>query len=270
MIAAMIDGVWLRAALSGWREADSESARALLTAFVDGRLAVRCTAAGEAALAGATRFAGDTTPAGDHFASINPATGEVLGYVSVAGAAQINAAVRRRQAGSKGLGLHDRCRARPRTAPRRGYPASAQCASSPSLKPATPASPFKKRSVVDVASGADCFEYFAGLAQSLERRAYGSGAAGLRLHAARAAGRRRRHRRLELSAANRLLESGAGAGLRQRHDFQARRTHALHGGEAGGNSRGSRIAAGRLSSRARVRRDRPAADSPSARFARSP
>ncbi|HSZ09615.1 MAG TPA: transcriptional regulator BetI, partial [Steroidobacteraceae bacterium] len=38
MIAAMIDGVWLRAALSGWREADSESARALLTAFVDGRL----------------------------------------------------------------------------------------------------------------------------------------------------------------------------------------------------------------------------------------
>jgi len=36
MIAAMIDGVWLRAALSGWREADSESARALLTAFVDG------------------------------------------------------------------------------------------------------------------------------------------------------------------------------------------------------------------------------------------
>jgi betaine-aldehyde dehydrogenase len=38
MIAAMIDGVWLRAALSGWHEADSESARALLTAFVDGRL----------------------------------------------------------------------------------------------------------------------------------------------------------------------------------------------------------------------------------------
>src|SRR5208337_4954591 len=38
MIAAMIDGVWLRAALSGWREADSESAGALLTEFVDGRL----------------------------------------------------------------------------------------------------------------------------------------------------------------------------------------------------------------------------------------
>src|SRR5215468_9976169 len=38
MIAAMIDGVYLRAALSEWREADSASARALLTAFVDARL----------------------------------------------------------------------------------------------------------------------------------------------------------------------------------------------------------------------------------------
>jgi betaine-aldehyde dehydrogenase len=38
MIAAMIDGIWLRAALSGWQEADSESARATLTAFVDGHL----------------------------------------------------------------------------------------------------------------------------------------------------------------------------------------------------------------------------------------
>src|SRR5271154_4243788 len=38
MIAAMIDGVWLRAALSGWREADSATARALLTEFVDRRL----------------------------------------------------------------------------------------------------------------------------------------------------------------------------------------------------------------------------------------
>ena len=38
MIAAMIDGIWLRAALSNWQEADSEAARALLTEFIDGRL----------------------------------------------------------------------------------------------------------------------------------------------------------------------------------------------------------------------------------------
>src|SRR6202521_2446041 len=47
MIAAMIDGVWLRAALSGWQEADSESARALLTAFVDGRLSQAAPAAND-------------------------------------------------------------------------------------------------------------------------------------------------------------------------------------------------------------------------------
>ena len=35
MIAAMIDGVWLRAALSNWTEADSEGARALLATFLD-------------------------------------------------------------------------------------------------------------------------------------------------------------------------------------------------------------------------------------------
>jgi betaine-aldehyde dehydrogenase len=38
MIAALIDGVWLRAALSGWREADSATARAMLADFVAHRL----------------------------------------------------------------------------------------------------------------------------------------------------------------------------------------------------------------------------------------
>jgi betaine-aldehyde dehydrogenase len=41
MVAAMIDGVWLRAALSGWAEADSAAARALVTEFIDGRLSAR-------------------------------------------------------------------------------------------------------------------------------------------------------------------------------------------------------------------------------------
>src|SRR5260370_24813992 len=55
MIAAMIDGVWLRAALSGWREADSESARALLTAFVDGRLSPAAPAAEDTGAAARAR-----------------------------------------------------------------------------------------------------------------------------------------------------------------------------------------------------------------------
>jgi len=55
MIAAMIDGVWLRAALSEWQEADSESARALLTAFVEGRLK-------ELSQAAAPRATGESVP----------------------------------------------------------------------------------------------------------------------------------------------------------------------------------------------------------------
>jgi betaine-aldehyde dehydrogenase len=38
MVAAMIDGVWLRAALSDWRESDCVAAQALLTDFIDRRL----------------------------------------------------------------------------------------------------------------------------------------------------------------------------------------------------------------------------------------
>ena len=84
MIAAMIDGVWLRAALSGWREADSESARALLTAFVDGRLSA-ADPTPASAIAGAAGERPSAPAAGERFASINPATGEVLGYVTAAG-----------------------------------------------------------------------------------------------------------------------------------------------------------------------------------------
>src|SRR5450759_3785247 len=73
MIAAMIDGVWLRAALSEWREADSESARALLSEFVDGRLKDR----GGAANAADTHEPAAAPAAGARFASINPATGEI-------------------------------------------------------------------------------------------------------------------------------------------------------------------------------------------------
>lgn len=46
MIAAMIDGIWLRAALSQWNEADSAAARALVGEFIDARLATRDPLAG--------------------------------------------------------------------------------------------------------------------------------------------------------------------------------------------------------------------------------
>src|SRR4029434_727080 len=72
MIAAMIDGVWLRAALSEWREADSEAARALLTTFVDGRLQ---DAKGARAWPEGDARSGPVVTRDDSFRTINPATG---------------------------------------------------------------------------------------------------------------------------------------------------------------------------------------------------
>jgi betaine-aldehyde dehydrogenase len=156
MIAAMIDGVWLRAALSGWREADSESARALLTEFVDGRLKQAAPTANT-----------EGAPARDgKFASINPATGEVLGHVTAAGSALVNAAVRAAQkcqpawAGMTGT---ERARVLRRAADilRLRNQELAE------LETRDTGKPIQETRVVDVASGADCFEYFAGLVQSL-------------------------------------------------------------------------------------------------------
>jgi betaine-aldehyde dehydrogenase len=176
MIAAMIDGVWLRAALSGWREADSESARALLTAFVDGRLS---DAAAAADGGGASAQAPRCPAAGERFASINPATGEVLGHVTAAGTAQVNAAVRAAQKAQAGWGIltgTERARVLRRAADilrSRNHELA-------ELETRDTGKPIQETRVVDVASGADCFEYFAGLAQSLsgEHIDLGTGAFG--------------------------------------------------------------------------------------------
>ena len=158
MIAAMIDGVWLRAALSGWREADSESARAMLTAFVDGRLE---QAAGAPAR---TRAAGPA--AGEKFASINPATGEVLGYVTAAGSEQVNAAVRTAQKAQAGWGAMTGTE-RARVLRRAADILRSRNQELAELETRDTGKPIQETRVVDVASGADCFEYFAGLVQSL-------------------------------------------------------------------------------------------------------
>ena len=157
MIASMIDGVWLRAALSGWREADSESARALLTAFVDGRL--KNAVPGPAAR-------GSAVTAGERFASINPATGEVLGYVTAAGAAQVDAAVRAAQRAQADWGARTGTE-RSRVLRRAADILRSRNAELAELETRDTGKPIQETRVVDVASGADCFEYFAGLVQSL-------------------------------------------------------------------------------------------------------
>ena len=170
MIAAMIDGVWLRAALSGWREADSESARRMLTEFVDGRLrhaAAADAAAADAAAADAAAEGRDAPRrAGERFASVNPATGDVLGYVRVAGAVDVDVAVRaavRAQVAWCATGGAERARVLRRAAQllRERNRELAE------LETRDTGKPIAETSVVDVISGAECLEYFAALAQSL-------------------------------------------------------------------------------------------------------
>jgi betaine-aldehyde dehydrogenase len=170
MIAAMIDGVWLRAALSGWREADSESARALLTAFVDGRLGQTAATPNADVDIAAAAFAAGTISAppaaGAQFASINPATGQILGFVTSAGAPQINAAVlaaKRAQPGWAAMSGAERGRILHRAA----QILRSRNQELAELETRDTGKPIQETSVVDVASGADCFEYFAGVAQSL-------------------------------------------------------------------------------------------------------
>jgi betaine-aldehyde dehydrogenase len=173
MIAAMIDGVWLRAALSGWREADSESARALLTAFVDGRLSQAAALSQSApasidteGLPGFAKPRSSGPHAGERFASINPATGKVIGFVTADGPAQVDAAVIAAKKGQliwAAMTGAERARVLRRTADilRSRNRELAE------LETCDTGKPIQETLVVDVASGADCLEYFAGLAQSL-------------------------------------------------------------------------------------------------------
>jgi betaine-aldehyde dehydrogenase len=175
MIAAMIDGVWLRAALSNWTEADSESARALLTAFVDARLKESLLSGEAASVRVGPAGVGEGRPAGtrqpvsrsaDSFTTLNPATGQVLATIKVDGQAQIDAAVdSARQAQALWA---------TRTGAERGriLRQAAQILRSRNMELAQletrdTGKPIQETSVVDVASGAECLEYFGGLAATL-------------------------------------------------------------------------------------------------------
>jgi betaine-aldehyde dehydrogenase len=161
MIAAMIDGVFLRAALSAWAEADSASARALLTAFVDGRLQeLARTAQGAAAAVERTRVA---AAAAATLRVINPATGALLAELACAGVSEIDAAVARAQSAQKqwaALSGAERGRALQRAA-QLLRAANDELAL---LEARNTGKPIQETRAVDVISGAECLEYYAGLA----------------------------------------------------------------------------------------------------------
>ncbi|MCR4283441.1 MAG: transcriptional regulator BetI, partial [Bauldia sp.] len=103
-LAAMIDGLWLRATLSSPHETDSRAARAMAAGFVDAEIA-RHVAAKPAARPQAgwgtagnrvrNHIGGATVDARSRktFTTINPATGETLAEIEIAGAAEVELAV---------------------------------------------------------------------------------------------------------------------------------------------------------------------------------
>jgi betaine-aldehyde dehydrogenase len=171
MIAAMIDGVWLRAALSRWQEADSESARALLTAFVDSRLKKDAEQGVPLAVPGGGPPGPGTLPGrsplrGSHFKTINPATGEVLAEIAVDGPAEVAAAVARASAAQKEWASLPGA-ARGRILRRAADILRARNVELAELETRDTGKPIQETSAVDVLSGADCLEYYAGLAAGI-------------------------------------------------------------------------------------------------------
>jgi betaine-aldehyde dehydrogenase len=170
MIAAMIDGVWLRAALSRWQEADSESARAMLTDFVDSRLqkSPRADAPSPPPATGgaspAAARAGSSGPGS--FSTINPATGEVLAHIAVDGPAEVAAAVARASAAQKEWASLPGV-ARGRILRRAADILRARNVELAVLETRDTGKPIQETRAVDVLSGADCLEYYAGLAATI-------------------------------------------------------------------------------------------------------
>ncbi len=163
MIASMIDGVWLRAALSNWREADSEGARALLTAFVDSRL--QQAAPRNAGRPGAAAKA-DRAASSDTIVSINPATGAVLARLPVADAADVGAAVERALQAQSAWALRTGTE-RGRVLRRAADLLRARNDELSELETRDTGKPIQETRAVDVLSGADCLEYFAGVAPTI-------------------------------------------------------------------------------------------------------
>ena len=172
-LAALIDGLWLRATLSSPNETDSRTARATASAFVDaeiarlaGRPAAPTIAASDTARI-RNMIGGTPAPSSaGTFTSINPATGAVIAEVEIAGAAEVERAVAAARAGQATWSAMTGAE-RGRTMKRVGDLLRARNHELALLETRDTGKPIQETSVVDVISGAECFEYFAGQAAAL-------------------------------------------------------------------------------------------------------
>ncbi len=172
-LAAMIDGLWLRAALSAGGEIDSSGARAIAAAFIDGEIAAAAanppaTASVPASSRLRNHIGGAYVDslAAETFTSINPATGEVLAEIEVAGPAEVERAVEAARQGQRVWSAMTGSE-RGRVLRRAADLLRARNAELAHLETLDTGKPIQETSVVDVVSGADCLEYFAGIAAGL-------------------------------------------------------------------------------------------------------
>lgn len=158
MIASMIDGVWLRAALSNWHEADSETARALLTAFLNDRLQHE---------APAMPVVTPPSPRSARtFKTFNPATGELLAELAIDGPREVDQAVERARIAQRGWAAMTGTE-RGRILKRTADILRARNAEIAALETRDTGKPIQETLAVDILSGADCLEYYGGLAATL-------------------------------------------------------------------------------------------------------
>ena len=171
-ISAMIDGLWLRATLSGDFELDSARACALATAYVDMQLqyADRTNPMAEpASLPRIRNHIGGRFTDGRNlktFLSANPATGEPLAEVEIAGEAEVEQAVAAARAGQEVWGRMTGAE-RGRILRRVAALLRERNDELARLETLDTGKPIQETLVVDVISGADCIEYFAGLAATI-------------------------------------------------------------------------------------------------------
>lgn len=175
-VAAMIDGLWLRSTLSAIGETDADTARAIATAFVDAQLAAITTLpapSGPIPMTSPTalhrnHIGGRYVPnaSGESFETVNPATGEVLARIEVAGEAEVEAAVAAARKGQK-LWAAMTGAERGRVLKRVADLLRARNDELARLETLDTGKPIQETSVVDVLSGADCIDYYAGLAAGI-------------------------------------------------------------------------------------------------------
>lgn len=161
-IAAMIDGVWLRAAMSGGSTLQSGLARDLIFDFIARNL-----------------NGADLAPVAKSFETINPANGERLATVRIDGQAEVDKAVARAVAAQK-IWAKTPGVERGRILGRAARLLVERNAELARLEARDTGKPIQETIAVDVLSGADCIDYYAGLARSIagEHHDLGSGAFG--------------------------------------------------------------------------------------------